>query len=66
MVILSSAGIVLSRATLGEYALVCVLVGAGWCLVCIVALRLVYWDDWSRLELARQPDASRSIESLST
>src|SRR5947207_2105856 len=66
LVMVSSAGIVLSRALLGEYALLCVLAAAGWCLICIVALRLVYWDDWSRLELARQPDASQSIESLST
>jgi len=66
MVMVSSAGIVLSRALLGEYAVLCVLAAAGWCLICIVALRLVYWDDWSRLESARQPDASQSIESLST
>jgi O-antigen/teichoic acid export membrane protein len=65
MVVVNGAGILLSRALLGERPLICVLVASTWCLTCVVALRLVDWDDWSRLESAPQAQANRTIESPS-
>jgi O-antigen/teichoic acid export membrane protein len=46
----NGAGIYVAQAMLGHYALICVLLASGWCLLCIVALRLVHWDDWSALK----------------
>jgi len=66
MAAINGVGIFLSQAILGEYALACLVVASIWCLVCIVALRLVHWDDWSALEVAPLSEASRTIESASS
>jgi O-antigen/teichoic acid export membrane protein len=60
----NGAGIYVAQAMLGQYALICVVLASGWCLLCIVALRLVHWDDWSAL---RTPSLSegRSLGSPS-
>jgi O-antigen/teichoic acid export membrane protein len=63
--VVNGAGIFLSQAMLGQYALICVLAASAWCLICIVALRLVHWDDWSALELAPLAEGSRTMESPS-
>ena len=61
MAVINGAGIFLSQAMLGQHALTCVLVAAAWCLVCIVALKLVHWSDWSPLSLAPLSSVSRTL-----
>lgn len=66
MTLLNSAGVFLAQATLGPFPLLCILAAGGWCLVCIIALRLIRRDDWSALELAPVTNASRAVESPSS
>jgi hypothetical protein len=47
--LINSAGIFWSQAMLGQHALICVLTATVWCVISIVALKLVHWDDWSTL-----------------
>ena len=63
MVVVNGAGIFLSQAMLGQYALICLLAASAWCLICIVALRLVHWNDWSALEFAPLSEGSPTIGS---
>jgi hypothetical protein len=65
MLVINGIGIALSRELLGDHAMICVLVASGWCVACIVALRLIDWTDWSGLESAPQAEASRTVESHS-
>ena len=58
MALINGTGIFLSQAVLGEYALICVLAASAWCLISIVALKLVHWDDWSALDNAPQSTGS--------
>jgi O-antigen/teichoic acid export membrane protein len=66
MAVANGAGIFLSQAMLGQHALICVFVASSWCLICIVALRLVHWNDWSVLELAPLSERRRNIGSPSS
>ena len=66
MAVANGAGIFLSQAMLGQYALICILAASAWCLICIIAFRLVHWDDWSALELAQLPEGSRTIGTPSS
>ena len=61
MAVISGAGIWLAQAMLGQYALICVLAAAAWCLVCVVALKLVHWDDWSAFSVAPLSSASQTL-----
>jgi O-antigen/teichoic acid export membrane protein len=66
MALVNGAGIFLSQTVLGQYAVTCVLAASAWCLICIVALKLVHRNDWSVLEPAPQGKGSLNVESPSS
>jgi O-antigen/teichoic acid export membrane protein len=61
MAVINGTGILLSQAILGQYALACVFAALVWCLICVVALKLVHWNDWSPLSLSPLSSVSGTL-----